>query len=63
MKKKLSTDYTDYTDFFVFLRVSSCNFVANFLVIFIGVLHESALSPENHEIKTPLCPLCPLWLN
>jgi hypothetical protein len=38
-------DYPDFPtswpqDIFIFLRVSSCNFVANFLVIFIGGYRE-----------------------
>jgi hypothetical protein len=58
-KKPQITQITQIFIFFLFVfsqlpsfRVSSCNFVANFLVIFMGVLHETVLSPENHEIKT-----------
>jgi len=46
------TDKMKVGFFLFFLRVPSCNFVANFLVIFMVVTHESALSPENHKIKT-----------
>jgi len=38
-EKEETTDYTDYKDFFVFsscLFMLHCNFVVNFLVIFIG---------------------------
>ena len=45
-EKRETTDYTDYTDFF--LRVSSCNFVANFLVIFIVIPHDGPATPGDH---------------
>jgi hypothetical protein len=40
-EKEETTDYADYTNFLFFLRVSSCNFVTNFLGIFIvgEILH------------------------
>jgi hypothetical protein len=35
--------------FLFFLRVLSCNFVANFLVIFMAAPHDAAPSPETNE--------------
>jgi hypothetical protein len=50
MMKKKKPQITQITLIFLFfLRVPSCNFVANFLVIFTAACHDAAPHPETNE--------------